>query len=154
MKLPLFIIAILLLGGFFAKGQIQASKHAGERAASLKLDNFSISKLPAAYLGCGGSYQNAKQYKETSPTVIFYTTTGRAPEKEVAFISVSGKRIKLICQNDSAGKKTYKGQGYTAVLTITSGKKEAKGSSIENGVLDIWNGNHKLSIPVQGVSGC
>ena len=119
--------------------------------ATLKLDF--ITKIPSVIDGCSGLYTyDATSLKKEKYIIVWDL-------QEIAFIKVQGKEIKLQTTDKkelpkSVYKATFKGGGYTVILTTKTVKKTGEESSLDNGTLEIIKGSDKLLIKIHGESGC
>jgi hypothetical protein len=55
---------------------------------------------------------------------------------------------------NSGYKATFKGNGYTVILTINSVKQTGDESNLDKGSLEVIKGSYKLIIKIHGESGC
>ena len=140
----LFFISII----FFAFATVS---NAQQKDQLLKLDFFN--KIPSAIDGCSGLFTYDTTSLKNKKYIIITDL------QELAFIKVNGKQIMLKkIQNKQLTKMTfktiYKGDGYTIILTTTTGKQLDIESSLDIGTLEILKESYKLLIKIHGQSGC
>jgi len=116
---------------------------------SLQLDYFS--KVPVNISNCGALYS--------------YHTVALAKKKYIlltdfqnlGLITIKGKQVNLqladIKTIHQSNITTYKGAGYTVVLTVTTTSHKGKWD-IETGSLQVISGTKKIVIKIHGQSGC
>jgi|HubBroStandDraft_3_1064219.scaffolds.fasta_scaffold509089_1 hypothetical protein len=137
------ILFIILSFGFLgSKGQVKSK--------SIKLEYFDTN--PTNGDGCEGNFTYDTISVEKGK-FIFFTDL-----RKLAYIKVGGKNISLknmgyVQLSKKKSKSTFKGGGYTIILTTTTVKEYDEGG-LEAGTLEISNGVDKEIIKVHGESGC
>lgn len=112
-----------------------------------------IKSVPSAFDGCSAVYTFDTTSLKKRQYILLWDLQG------AALVKVGGEEIKLktISQtemNNSGYKATFKGYGYTVILTIKSIKQTGDESNLDKGSLEVIKGSYKLVIKIHGESGC
>jgi hypothetical protein len=118
---------------------------------TFKLDLIKI--VPSTFDGCSAVYTFDTTSLKKKQYILLWDL------QEAALIKVRGEEIKLktISQTEmtnSGYKTTFKGNGYTVILTINSVKQTGDESNLDKGSLEVIKGSYKLKIKIHGESGC
>jgi len=111
-----------------------------------------IINIPAAMKNCGALYT----YDSISLSRKKYILA--VDMKNKGIISVGGKQIPLSLSatrlvNKIINVTTYKGNGYTVILSVKTDKQTTKYDT-ESGTAEIIKGKEKILIKIHGQSGC
>ena len=138
------LVSSLIIFSQFASAYGQAEK-------PIKLDYFK--ETPTEIDGCSGSFTyDSVSLKQEKYIVITNL-------QKLAFIRINGQTIKLtlyVKKHPSVKKfiESYKGGGYTMILTTVEGKQTGDETSLSSGTMEISNGSDKLIIKIHGEGGC
>lgn len=115
----------------------------------LKLDYFT--KIPAGISNCGGLYTYDTVALQKKKYILL------TDFQNLGLLTINGKQIKLQLADTKTIKttniSTYKGAGYTVVLTSTTTAQKG-GWDMEKGSLQVTNGTRKITTKIQGQSHC
>lgn len=140
---PFTLSLLLAFFSLLAKGQ--------QPAETIVLEFFK--KIPSQIDGCSGTYTYDSLSLQTSK-YVFVTNL-----QEAAFIKVAGKQIALQrtgtkILSGKIYKTTFKGSGYTVVLTTRTLRQTGEEAWIEGGTLELSHGTVRRTIKIHGESGC
>ena len=120
------------------------------KAQTLKLDYFT--KVPTAFKDCGAlyTYDTTSLKKKKYIVVVDFQNKGA--------ITVAGKQVALLLSDSklvgkSTNVSTFKGSGYTVILSVKTTKHTDK-IDLEEGTLEVSKGKDKLTIKIHGQSSC
>jgi hypothetical protein len=120
-------------------------------AETIVLDFFT--KIPPQIDGCSGLYTYDSLSLQTNK-YVFVTNL-----QDAAFIKVAGKQIalqqtgtKILPKNTY--RSTFKGNGYTVILTTRTLRQTGEEAWVEGGTIEISHGTAKRTIKIHGESGC
>ena len=120
------------------------------KAQTFKLDYFS--KMPTAFKDCGALYTHDTTSLKKKKYIMAVDFQNRGA------ITVAGKQVALLLSdsklvNKTTNVSTYKGSGYTVILSVKTTKHTDK-IDWEEGTLEVSKGKDKLVIKIHGQSSC